>query len=167
MRALAHRAGGVIVPARNPGGVVYGIIAIGALLAAESDAHATFPETVASAFVAALLYMLAYGYAGVLGRRLASRERLTTASLLTALGDEWSIVRGACIPLAVVLVGWAVGATQHASVTAAVWAAVASVILFELIAGLRSHATPAELTFEVGMGIILGVGILVLKAVLG
>lgn len=155
------------MPSRNPGGVVYGIITIGALLAAESDAHETYPETVASAFIAAVLYTLAYGYAGLLGRRLSSRRRLTRQSLLTALGDEGSIVRGACVPLIVVLGGWALGATQHASVTAAVWVAIASVVLFELIAGLRSHASPAELVFEVGMGIALGSAILALKAVLG
>lgn len=155
------------MPARNPGGVVYGIIAIGALLAAESDAHETYPETVASALIAALLYMLAYGYAGLLGRRLSSRERLTAARLAQALGDEWSIVRGASVPLAAVLLGWAIGASQHAAVTAAVWVAVGAVVAFELIAGLRSHATPGELALEVGMGIVLGVGILGLKAVLG
>jgi hypothetical protein len=166
-RAWAQRAGGWIVPGRNPGGVVYGIIAIGALLAAESDAHETYPETVASAFIAALLYTLAYGYAGLLGRRLASRQRLTRQTLFTALGDEWSIVRGACLPLAVVLVGWATGATQHAAVSAAVWVAVGSVIVFELVAGVRSHDTPGELGLDVAVGITLGVGILGLKAVLG
>ena len=156
------------MPERNPGGVVYGILAIGALLAAESDAHETYPETVASALIAAVLYSLAYGYAGLLGRRLGlAQSGSASESLLIALGDEWSIVRGACIPLAVVLVGWALGATQHVAVSAAVWVAVGSLIVFELIAGLRSRATPLELAFEVGMGITLGVGILGLKAVLG
>ena len=155
------------MPERNPGGVVYGIIAIGALLAAESDAHETYPETVASAFIAAVLYTFAYGYAGLLGRRLASRGRLTLDTLMHALGDESSIVRGASIPLVVVLGGWAFGATQNQAVTAAVWVAVASVIVFELVAGARSHATPAEFALDVGVGVTLGVAILGLKAVLG
>ena len=130
-------------------------------------ARTTHLETVASALIAALLYTLAYGYAGLLGRRLASRERLTGAHLARALGEEWSIVRGASLPLAVVMLGWATGASQQAAVSAAVWVAVGGVVAFELIAGLRSHATPSELVLEVGVGIVLGVGILALKAVLG
>jgi hypothetical protein len=156
-----------VVPERNPGGVVYGIIAIGALLAAESDAHETYAETVASAFIAALLYTLAYGYAGLLGERLTERQQLTPARLWRALGDEWSIVRGACVPLVVVLISWAVGVPQHTAVGAAVWVAVGSVIAFELIAGLRSRAMLGELAFEVGVGALLGIGILGMKAVLG
>jgi hypothetical protein len=164
---VAERVAGWIVPARNPGGVVYGIIAIGALLAAESDAHDTYPETIASALIAALLYTLAYGYAGLLGERLASRQRLTGARLAQALGEEWSIVRGASLPLLVVLLGWAAGAAQPAALNAAVWAAVAGVVVFELAAGVRSRAGPGELALEVGVGVALGVGILTLKAVLG
>ncbi len=76
-------------------------------------------------------------------------------------------MRGASLPLAVVMLGWATGASQHAAVSAAVWVAVGGVVAFELIAGLRSHATPSELVLEVGVGIVLGVGILALKAVLG
>ena len=138
----------MIVPARNPGGVVYGIIAIGALLAAESGAHDDYLDTVLSALIAALLYTLAYGYSGLLGRRLLTRERLSPRALLHALGDEWSIVRGASVPIAVIVAGWVAGADESDAVNAALWSTVVCVVGFELMAGIRSRATPAELALE-------------------
>jgi hypothetical protein len=164
---LLHHLADWIVPERNPGGVIYGIIAIGALLAAESGAHDNYLETVVSALIAALLYTLAYGYSGLLGRRLVSRERLTTRALWRALGDEWSIVRGAAVPIAVIVVCWAAGVEGSDAINAALWSAVVCVVGFELVAGIRSHASPAELALEVGVGAALGLSILALKAVLG
>jgi hypothetical protein len=50
------KAAEVPAPAQNPAGVVYGVIAIGALLAAESGRHETYLDTVSSAFIATGLY---------------------------------------------------------------------------------------------------------------
>jgi hypothetical protein len=49
------------VSGENPAGVVYGVIAIGALMAAESGRHETYPDTVGSAIIAACLYWLLLG----------------------------------------------------------------------------------------------------------
>jgi hypothetical protein len=154
------------VPSENPAGVVYGVIVIGALLAAESGRHEGYPDTIASAAIAAALYWLAHAYAGVLGRRMSSGERLTATALARALAHDWALVRGAAIPLLALLVAWAAGAPPEAAVTAALWCAIASLVAFELIAGIRSHATPAELVLEVGVGIAMGSAILVLKIIL-
>jgi hypothetical protein len=43
---------------------------------------------------------------------------------------------------------------------------VASLILFELVAGILSRATRAELALEVGVGVALGLGVLGLQIVL-
>jgi hypothetical protein len=146
--------------------VVYGVIVIGALLAAESGRHETYPDTVASAIIAASLYWLAHAYASALGRRLITHERLTARTLSRALIRDWAIVRGAAIPLLALVVAWAAGAAQETAVTAALWCAVTSVIAFELLAGLRSRATPSELALEVGVGVAIGLAILALKVLL-
>jgi hypothetical protein len=155
-----------IVPAQNPSGVVYGIIAIGALLAAESGRHESYLDTVGSALIAACLYWVAHAYATVLGRRLVHREPLTATTLWRALIHDWAIFRGAAVPLAALVIAWAAGATQEAAVTAALWCAVATVVAFELVAGIRSRARPAELALEVGVGLVMGLGILALKILL-
>lgn len=160
------RAAGWLVPSENPSGAVYGVIVIGALLAAESGRHESYLDTIGSAALATALYWLAHSYAGLLGRRLSAGERLTAATLARALAHDWALVRGAAIPLLALLVAWVAGAAQEAAVTAALWSAVVSLVTFELIAGLRARARAAELAFELGVGLAMGVAILALRIIL-
>jgi hypothetical protein len=171
MRASAgrvwwHRAIDWIVPEENPAGIVYGVITIGALLAAESGLHESYLDTFASAAIALALYWFAHAYANLLGRRLATRKRLTGRGLWLAIVHDWAIVRGAAIPLLALPVAWALGATQTAAVTAALWSAVVSLVAFELLAGVRARATPGELVLEGTAGAAMGLAIVALKVVL-
>ncbi len=154
------------MPAKNPARVVYGIITVGALMAAESGHHESYADLVVSAFIATGLYWLLHAYSSVLGYRLATAEPLTAAALWHALLDEWAIVRGAAIPLLALLIAWAAGASQETGVTVALWSVVVSLVAFELIAGLRSRSSARELALEVGVGIAMGVAILALRALL-
>ncbi|HEX4435287.1 MAG TPA: hypothetical protein VH061_00685 [Solirubrobacteraceae bacterium] len=154
------------MPTENPSGAVYGVIVIGALLAAESGRHESYLDTLLSAAIAAALYWVAHSYAGVLGRRLSTGERLTLGSLLAALAHDWALIRGASIPLLALVVAALSGAAQEAAVTAAVWSSVISLATFELIAGLRSGAGRGELALEAGVGVAMGLAILALKIVL-
>jgi hypothetical protein len=155
-----------ILPSENPTGVIYGAIVIGALLAAESGLHETYPEAVGSMAIAACTYWLADAYAAVLGRRLATNAPLTPRALSRALASNWAVVRGATIPLLVILVCWVLGAHQPAAVNAALWSVVASLVGFELLAGIRSRARPGELAVEVGVGVAMGIGVIALKVLL-
>lgn len=154
------------MPDENPSGVIYGVIVIGALLAAESGRHESYLDTVLSTAIAAALYWLAHSYATVLGQRLETHERLTTSALLRALGHDWALVRGAAIPMLAVLIAWVTGAGQQSAVSAGLWSAVGSLLAFELLAGLRSRATRGELAIDVAVGLTMGIAILALKIVL-
>jgi hypothetical protein len=160
------RAAERLVPTENPARVIYGIIAIAALLAAESGLHETYLDTIASAAIAAALFWFAHAYAELLARRLELEEHLSVGAIWRALAHESAIVRGAMVPLAVLVVGWIVGAQQQTAVTAALWTAVASLILFELVAGLRVRASARELVLEGCAGAAMGVAIIALKIVL-
>lgn len=160
-RLLAQRG-----PTSNPSRLIYGVIAIGALLAAESGLHASYLDTIASAVIAIGLFWLAHAYSNVLGRRLLTHERLAATALWAALVEEWPLVQGAGIPLGALVVVWAAGATQATAVSVALWTAVASVIGFELIAGIRSRATPRELALDMSVGATMGLAIVALKVVL-
>jgi hypothetical protein len=166
LRRLGSKTIDWVVPESNPAGVVYGLITIGALLAAESGLHETYPEAVGSAAIALLLYWLAHSYAEVLGRRLATHERLTGSALWRGLLHDWAIVRGAGIPLLALLIAWATGTAQTTAVEIALWSSVGSLIAFELLAGIRSRARPLELLLEVCVGIVMGLAILALRAIL-
>jgi hypothetical protein len=156
----------LLVSRRNPAASVYGTVTAGALLAAESGLRDTYPETVGSLAIAIVLYWFAHSYAEVLGLRLRRHETITWAELWDAFSQDWGIVRGAAAPMLAVLVAWTIGATPSTAVTAGTWAAVASLIVFELAAGLRSHAKAPEMALQVGAGVTLGLGILALRALL-
>lgn len=163
---LRKRVAEWIVPEHNPAGAVYGIITIGALLAAESGLRETYPETVGSVSIAVVLYWFAHSYADVLGLRLSEQRRLGPRELWHTFVQDWAIVRGASAPLFALLVGWATGAEQATAVTAGVWTAVASLIVFEVAAAIRSQARPVEFLLEVLVGATMGLAILALRALL-
>jgi ABC-type transport system involved in cytochrome c biogenesis permease component len=164
-RALT-RAADWVVPGDNPTGVIYGVIVIAALLAAESGSHESYLDTVGSALVATGLYWFAHAYAGLLGGRLSARERLTAAALWQALSHNWALVRGAAVPLLALACGWVAGASQQTSVTAALWTSMACLVGLELVAGVRSHAGARELALDAGVGAAMGLAILAVKVLL-
>jgi hypothetical protein len=139
------------------------VILSGALIAAESGSHDGYYDKIGSTVLALAIYWLAHAYSTVLGSRLSHHERLTAGTISRALAHDWPIVRGGCIPLLAILVAWAAGASQATAVNAAVWAAIASLVSFELLAGLRSQASTRELVLEEAFGITMGLAILALK----
>jgi hypothetical protein len=155
-----------LVPADNPAGVVYGLITVGALMAAESGRHESYLDAFASAAFATLLYWLAHAYADLLGSRLESGERLTAGSLGRALVHDWAIVRGAAIPLAALVIAWLLGAGREAGVTAALRTAVVTIVVFELLAGIRAKSTLGELVLKAAVGVTMGLVILAVKGIL-
>ena len=148
----------------SPERAVYGVILSGALVAADSAVQDGYLDKIASTALALTIYWLAHAYSTVLGRRLSHEEHLSAAAISRALAHDWPIVRGGSIPLLALLVAWAAGASQTTGINAAIWAAIASLIAFELLAGLRSRSTPRELAFEGVFGIAMGLAILALKS---
>ncbi len=154
------------MPDAKPEGGIYGLIVIGALLAGEFGRHESYLGTLGAAVISAALYWLAHAYAGLLGGRLVSGERLTLKALLAALGHDLALVRGAAVPLLTLFIAALAGASQETAVTIAIWSVVVSLVAFELLAGLRAEAAPRELALEVGVGVAMGVAILALKIIL-
>ena len=147
------------------------MLAIGAVLAAESGSHEDYLDTAASAVIAILLYWLAHAYADVLGHRLQAHERLSIAILGRAFRDEAAILIGAVLPLLALLFCWVLGVALATGVEAALWTSVASLLAFELLAGIRARAGrspigPGELVLEAGVGMTMGLAIIALKVVL-
>jgi hypothetical protein len=162
---LRDRVVAWMVPEANPAGAVYGLVTIGALLAAESGLRDTYLETIGSATLAMILYWFAHSYADVLGLRL-STDDFTRRDLWRTFTQDWTIVKGASVPLLALLLAWATGADQATGITAAVWSAAVSLIAFELAAGIRSRAKPVELVVEICVGAGMGLAILALRVLL-
>jgi hypothetical protein len=163
---MLRRAIDWMLPERNPGRVIYGLITVGTLLAAESGLHDTYLEAVGSVVLALLLYWLAHAYSEQLGDRLTVQERLTPQALGVALLREWAIVRGAALPLLALVIAWIVGASQETGVLVGVWTAAGSLLAFELLAGLRAKSTPRELLLEGCIGATMALAIVALRVIL-
>lgn len=113
-----------------------------------------------------LAYWLAHSYSNLLGHRLRSGEQLTLRTLAQALAHDWAIVRGAGLPLVPLLALWAFGTSQETAVEVALWTAVACLLGFEILAGVRGHAKAPELALQAGVGLTIGLAITALRVIL-
>jgi hypothetical protein len=147
-------------------GTVYGLVAMGVLLAVESDHNETYPEAVGSVALTLAIYWLTHSYADALGEQLRVQGRLTGASLRRALVDDWSIVRGATLPLLVLLLAWAFGARPRTGLDAALWSAIASLVVLELLAANRAGVRGRGMIFEGLLAGGIALAIIALKVIL-
>ena len=150
----------------NVARVVYGTVAVGALLAAESPAQETYAETMVSVLIALLIYWLAHSYAELTARRIEEGERLTSTALIGSMLHEMWILVGAAIPVIPLLIWWVAGGSLADADTAAIWTAAGMVVVYEVIAGLRAELSAKEMAVQLALGATLGVLIISLKLVL-
>ncbi len=155
-----------VEPDDNPSGVIYGTIAVGAVLAAESTRRETFIDTIEATVLVLVLYWLAHTYARVVGDRLKTRDALSAEAFWRALLREGSIMKGAVIPIAVLAILWAAGASLATGVLGALWSSAAALATFEIIATMRSRATGAQRVTQIVIGVLLGAGVLLVRVVL-
>lgn len=150
----------------NPAGLVYGTIAVGALLAAESAQHETYTRTVIAVAIALALYWLSYSYAEFTGRRIAEHEPVTLGGMVEAARSELSVLLGAAMPFIVLLVCWAFGVSLYTAVTVAIWTSAAMVVTIEVLIGVRAELTGRQLVLQSAFGAFLGLLIIALRIVL-
>jgi hypothetical protein len=153
------------VPA-NPTGLIYGTITVAALLAAESARQETYPRTVGAVVVTLLLYWLAYSYAQFTGERLAENEPFSLGRLGRSALHELAVLLGAVIPLAVLLIFWAFGASLADAVTAGIWTSAAMIVLCELVIGIRADLNGRELVRQSLFGALLGLLVIAMRVLL-
>lgn len=166
VRRWAHAVAEILEPEENPAGVVYGTIATGALLAAEASRRETLEEAAGAVALTLALFWLAHAYAHSLGQRLESGAGWSPGRLASSLRHEMTILRGSVLPLVVLLLARASGASTSTAVGAALVSASVLLFLLELIAGARTRQSAARVALQVLVGAVLAVGILGLKVVL-
>ena len=150
----------------NPGGVLYGTLAVGVLLAGESAQRETYGETAGAVAITLVIYWLAHSYASFAAERLEQERPADLRGLVRTVGHEFSIVLGAGLPLLAVLISWAAGATLHAGISAGIWTSAGMVLLTELVSGVRAEQKGWELAGQVALGALLGFAVIALKLVL-
>lgn len=152
--------------AGNADGAVYGTVMVGVLLAAEDTHHEGYAETIGAAAIVLALYWLMSLYTHTLGIRLRSRGRLSVKLFWSSCAYELAIVEGAFVPVLVLVVAWAAGATVTRGVTAALWATAVSIVALEVAAAWRARVRPRDVWIQAGVGAVMGLAIIALKLVL-
>jgi hypothetical protein len=150
----------------NPGGLVYGTIAVAALLAAETARRGSYAKSVAAVAITLLLYWIARSYAEFTGQRLRKSEPFRLAGLAQAMARELSVLVGAAVPLVVLLVWWAAGAQLTTAVNAAIWTSALTILTIEVVSGLRAQLSGRDLIAQTALGAVLGLLVTALRVVL-
>jgi hypothetical protein len=150
----------------NTWGLVYGTIAIGALLAAETAQSETYIETVGGVLIALVIYWLAHAYSEFTAERLDHGEPLKIAALGRVMVREVSVLVGAAIPLLALVVWGVTGAPLTSAVNAAIWTSAAMILVIEVISGVRADLSGRDLVKQSTLGALMGVLIIALKIVL-
>lgn len=150
----------------NAAGVVYGVLAVATVIAAESTRRETYGKLLAASAVTMGLYWLAHAYAHHWASRLGKAREWTVAEILTSLGHEASILVGALVPTAVLVIAWLAGVGIRTAVTSVLWTAGIEIVVLEVGAGLRHHLRIADLAVQSLIGVAMGLGILGVRILL-
>ena len=159
-------AGLLLEPEQNPGGVVYGVLVTGALIAAEGGQQETYRSVLEASLLALALYWLAHAYARSYGERLGRVEAPLLAQLARAFVHEAALLKGAALPVMALAAARLAGLGLPAGVTVALWAAGIELVVLEGLAGLQRKLPRRELLLEVSVGGLLGAGILGIRVLL-
>jgi hypothetical protein len=136
------------VAAGNAEGAVYGTVMVGVLFAAEDARRVGYWETIEAAALVLVLYWLTAFYTYNLGGRLQMRESVNPWTVWRSCVHELPLIEGAVIPVVVLLVAWAAGASVTGGVTLAVWATAVTIVVLEVAAGWRARLRPRACGFR-------------------
>ena len=152
---------------RNPGANIYGIVVACSLLAGIEHLGVPVTRLGAYVFLTILLYWLAHAYADVLGHRPADTHLTvsTAERVVQALGDQWGVVGGTAVMLAVLSISKFSGASQNTSINLALWAGAIELFIWGAIAGRTAGLSGRAVTFYAFTSGALGVLIFVLKSI--
>jgi hypothetical protein len=164
-RPLWVRIADVIEMPENPETQIYGTITAGALLAAEADRHETFWQVGGSVALALIVVWFAHAYATGVAARMHSGGGRPIYNLMRGMLHELALLRGAFVPLFVLLLAGVCGANLVTAETAALISAAVLLVVLEVLVGLRSSLRPAEMGVQVVVSALIGVSVLVLRVI--
>lgn len=151
---------------RNAGDVVYGTILVATLLSAESARQETYPKTEGAVVVALILYWLTITYAHYAGERLEHEQPFSYSGFSRAALHEVNLLYGSTVPMVLILVFWVAGAGLTTAVSAALWSAVATIVVTEVVIGARAGLRGLALVRQTALGAVLGLLVIVLRVLL-
>lgn len=151
----------------DPGGLVYGVLAVATVIAAESTRQETFQALLEASAVTLGMYWLAHAYSHHWGSRFQMTvTRWGVSEFMTSMVYESAILAGGLLPVVALMVAWAAGSNLQTGVTATLWCAGAELALLEVGVGVKNRLPPLDLAAQSLVGVLLGLGVLMLRVLL-
>ena len=163
---LLERFLGLGDPDSHPGGLIYGLIVLGSVLAAESVHSSGGLRDITAALTVLFVYWLAHTYADLMGRRYQHATPLSWREVRQVAGREWAIMRGATIPVAAMLIAVVAGLSSWRVDEVGMITDVGMLTLFAVVGGLRANLSRPALFLQVVLALSFGVFIALVRAVL-
>jgi VIT1/CCC1 family predicted Fe2+/Mn2+ transporter len=106
------------------GGYVYGLVIVGGAFAIARPYAPTPRSVFADAVIAVLVYSMTHGYVHVIEQRVDVERPLTRAEMRRIMSNELVMLGAITLPVAVLVVTYAIGASLENAVTIALWVVV-------------------------------------------
>ena len=145
---------------------MYGTIVVATLLAAESAQSETYAKTIVGVVLAMITYWLAVSYAHYSGERVERHQGFEYSGFVHTAIDETTMLLGAVPELAAVLIVWALGDSLEQAIRAGVIVAAVTIVLTELVTGIRADLHGRELVRQTVVGGVIGLMVIGLRLVL-
>ena len=145
---------------------MYGTVLAGSLIAAEGARDdVDVPRLLLVVLATQVVFWLAHVYSELVGDRVESGRRPDRSDVAHLLREEWPLVAASFGPLVVVAVTDLAGLEDNTAVLSGLWAIVAVLASWALVAGRRGRMRGVELALYVVLGAALGVALILLKVV--
>jgi len=147
---------------RNPAAVIFGVITVGAVLAAEGARSEPFARSIGAAVAVLVLYWLVHAWSIDTGNRLETRRGFDIVSFFAVLGLESPIIRGAIPPILAVAIAGLAGAADRRAVFIGTIVAALMLVAIEFVAAMRNRMVGRQVVVQTAMGAVFGCGLIVL-----
>ena len=167
LRVFIERVLWWVDPEDHPAGVIYGIVIVGSVIAVESAAHPSAARETFATVLVLIIYWMAHAYSEMMGERFRTSRPLDWGHAKATLRHEAAIMRGASLPIVAMIVAVIAGATADTTAWVGIIAAMLSLSCVALLGGMRAHLRPWPLAAQALVGIVFGVAIGGVRAMLG
>ncbi|HEY8081076.1 MAG TPA: hypothetical protein VIE15_03220 [Acidimicrobiales bacterium] len=163
--AAATLFSAVVGRPENASSVIYGIITVGAVLAAEGNRNEPYWRSVGAAILILLLYWVVHAWSVDSGDRLEKRRAFEGPAFLAELRAEFSIMRGAVAPIAAVILAGVAGATDQRAVFIGTIVSAMMLVLFEFSVAVLGRLGARQVVIQTAAGGAFGMALIVLRFV--
>ena len=146
----------------NPAAVVFGVITVGAVLAAEGVRNEPYVRSVGAAVAVLVLFWLVHAWSTDTGSRLETRRSFDARAFAQVLREESPIMRGALPPIAAVIMAGFAGMVDRRAVFVGTLVSAATLVVIEFTAATRNCLAPRQVAIQTASGGAFGCALIIL-----